>query len=59
MDLKKIRPTALALLVAALLIGVVGLTTDNTGFQLAAAIVLVVGVLLALRQATGPGGDDA
>lgn len=52
MDLAKIRPPSVALLVSALLVLAVGAYTGNGGFQLAGAIMLVSGLILALRQAT-------
>jgi len=48
-----IPASTIALLVSGLLILATGTYTENGGFQLAGAIVLAVGVLLALRQATG------
>lgn len=47
---KAISSTAIALIVSALLILVSGLYTDNGGFQLAGAIVLLVGVVVAIKE---------
>lgn len=53
MSLKRIAPETFALIVVGLLVLVVGAYTDNGGFRLAGAILLVVGVLVAFRQARG------
>ncbi len=45
-----VSSAAIALIVAALLILLSGIYTDNGGFQLAGAIVLLVGVVLAIKE---------
>lgn len=52
MSPRGISASTIALLVSGLVVLGTGTYTDNGGFQLAGAILLVVGVLLALRQAT-------
>lgn len=56
MNPKRITPGTLALVVAALLVLAVGLYTGNGGFQLAGALILLVGIVLAISQASGRGG---
>ena len=53
---RRITPGTLALVVAALLVLAVGLYTANGGFQLAGALILLVGIFLAITQASGRGG---
>ena len=55
MQLRKIKPTTIALLLAALVVVVVGTYTDNGGFQLAGFIMLFVAFITAFNQARGPG----
>lgn len=59
MSLSKIRPTTIALAVVAVLALVVGVTTENAGFQGAGLLFGVVAVLVALRdvRAGGDAGD--
>lgn len=52
MNLHRITSSTVGLLVAALLLLVTGTYTDNGGFQLAGAMLLVVAVLIAFRQAS-------
>ena len=56
MNPRRITPGTLALVVAALLVLAVGLYTANGGFQLAGALILLVGIFLAITQASGRGG---
>ena len=53
MNLKNIAAGAFALLVAGLLIAGVGTYTQNGGFQLAGAFVLLAGLVVAVKQAFG------
>ena len=46
----KLSSSIVGILVVAILVGVVGLYTENSGFVLAGAIFLVVGVILGLNQ---------
>lgn len=55
MQLRQIKPTTIALLLAALFVVVVGTYTDNGGFQLAGFIMLIVAFITAFNQARGPG----
>jgi hypothetical protein len=50
-QLSQIKPTAIALLLAALFIIMVGTYTDNGGFQLAGFIMLFVAFITAFNQA--------
>lgn len=56
MRLANIRPTPIALLVAALFILLVGSSTDNAGFQAAGLLILFVGAITAINEARA-GGD--
>ncbi len=53
MDISKINSSAIAVVVVAILVGVVGFYTENNGFILAGAIFLLVGLLLGINQARG------
>jgi ABC-type transport system involved in cytochrome bd biosynthesis fused ATPase/permease subunit len=55
MALRNIKPTTLALLLAALVMLAVGTYTDNGGFQLAGVILLVVVLITAFNQARDRG----
>ena len=55
MQLSQIKPTTIALLLAALVMVVVGTYTDNGGFQLAGFILLFVAFVTAFNQAHGQG----
>jgi hypothetical protein len=46
----KLSSSTVGILAVAALVGVVGLYTENSGFVLAGAIFLVVGVILGLNQ---------
>lgn len=50
MNLKRINSSAIAILVVGLAVLAVGTSSDNSGFQLAGVLFLVVGGLLAFRQ---------
>ena len=58
MNLRQISSSAIALLLTAVFILAVGTYTDNGGFQLAGALILVVGAILAFNQARGRSGTD-
>jgi hypothetical protein len=58
MRLKNVKSNSYALLVASVVILLTGTYTDNGGFQLAGGIILLVGLLLALGQATGRNAGD-
>lgn len=58
MNLRQISSSAIALLLAAAFLIAVGTYTANGGFQLAGALVLVVGGILAFNQARGRSGTD-
>jgi uncharacterized membrane protein len=51
LDLSRIRPATIALIVAAIVMLLVGAYTENSGFQLAGLILGVVAVITALNQA--------
>ena len=51
MNLKKITASTISLIVTAILIFTVGAYTDNSGFQLAGGIFLVVALITAINQA--------
>ena len=53
MNLKNIKSTTYALLVAGLFILLTGTYTDNGGFQLAGGMLIFVTLIIALGQATG------
>ncbi|MCA9968631.1 MAG: hypothetical protein KC425_00370 [Anaerolineales bacterium] len=55
MSLKHIASSTIALIVAGILILSVGTYTDNGGFQLAGALILLVGIILAFSQAKSGG----
>ena len=57
MNLKQVKPNAVALLVAGALLLVVGSYTGNGGFQLAGGMTLVVALILALNQANHRPGE--
>ncbi|MFC3715055.1 hypothetical protein ACFONC_02665 [Luteimonas soli] len=52
MNLKQIKSSTIALLVAGVLILSVGTYTTNGGFQLAGGLVLLVAIILAISQAS-------
>jgi hypothetical protein len=54
MNLKNVGTSTVALLVCGLFILATGWYTDNGGFQLAGALVLLAGVLRAYHEARGP-----
>ncbi len=56
MNLKQIKSSTIALLVAGVLILVVGTYTTNGGFQLAGGLVLLVAIILAVNQASSRTG---
>ena len=58
MNLRQISSSTIALLLAAAFLIAVGTYTSNGGFQLAGALVLVVGGLLAFNQARDRSGAD-
>jgi len=58
MNLKQIKSSTLTLLVCGLLMLLVGTYTENGGFQLAGAMLVVICLILALSQATGKNGSD-
>jgi len=58
MNPKQINSSAIAILVTALVVLGVGAYTGNGGFQLAGALFLLVGMLLASHQAHERGGPD-
>ena len=53
MNLKNIAAGTFALLVAGLFIAGVGTYTHNGAFQLAGALVLLAGLIVAIKQALG------
>lgn len=57
MSIKQISTSTIAILVAALFVLATGSYTDNGGFQLAGALLLVVGLILAFNQASDRGGS--
>ena len=52
MNLKQIKSSTIALLVAGVLILAVGTYTTNGGFQLAGGLVLLAAIILAISQAS-------
>ena len=52
MNLKRIKSSTIAVMVAALLILLTGTYTDNGGFQLAGILVLVGGLVMAFTEAS-------
>lgn len=58
MKLQQITSSTVALLLAALLVLLTGIYTDNGGFQLAGALLLLVAVLLAFKQGTNGDGSN-
>ncbi|MCB1568732.1 MAG: hypothetical protein KDI69_07980 [Xanthomonadales bacterium] len=56
MNLKQIKSSTVALLVAGVLILSVGTYTTNGGFQLAGGLVLLVAIILAISQASRRSG---
>jgi hypothetical protein len=56
MNLKQIKSSTIALLVAGVLILAVGTYTTNGGFQLAGGLVLLVAIILAISQASSRAG---
>ncbi|MDH5832738.1 hypothetical protein [Luteimonas kalidii] len=57
MNIRQVQPATIALLVAGALVLATGLYTVNTGLQLAGGLILIVGAILALGQASGPPRD--
>ncbi len=55
--MKRISPSTIAMLVAALFVLVTGIYTDNGGFQLAGGLLLFVGLVLAFNQARDRSGS--
>lgn len=55
MNPKQIESSTIALVVAALVVLCVGAYTDNGGLQLAGALILLVGIVLAFSQAGSRG----
>jgi hypothetical protein len=58
MNLKNIKSTTNALLVAGLVMLLTGTYTDNGGFQLAGGMLIVITLILALGQATSKKPPD-
>ncbi len=56
MNLKRISSSTIAVFIAALLVLITGIHTENGGFQLAGVIFLLVGCVLAFNQVRK--GDD-
>jgi hypothetical protein len=57
MNLKNIKSNSIGLLAGGSLLFAVGAYTDNSGFQFAGAIILLVAVILAFNQANHKPGD--
>lgn len=51
MNLKQITPSTISLIVAAIMLVAAGTYTDNSGFQFAGGILLVVALITAFNQA--------
>jgi len=51
MNLQKIKPSTISLIVVAVMILAVGTYTDNSGFQFAGGIFLTVALITAFNQA--------
>jgi hypothetical protein len=58
MSLSRIRPSTIAIAVAAGLTVLVGTYTENEGFQLAGALFAVVAVVMAINQARSASGPS-
>jgi len=58
MNLKQIKTSTVSLFVCGLFMLLVGMYTENGGFQLAGAMLAVICLILALSQATGRNGTD-
>ena len=58
MNLKQITSSTISLIVAAILLLVVGTYTENSGFQLAGAILLTITIITAFNQARKRGSSD-
>ncbi len=58
MNLKLIKTSTVSLFVCGLFMLLVGTYTENGGFQLAGAMLVVICLILALRQATGMNDSD-
>ncbi|MBL0077441.1 MAG: hypothetical protein IPP41_16560 [Rhodocyclaceae bacterium] len=58
MNLKNIKPTSYALLVAGLVMLLTGTYTDNGGFQLAGGMLIFITLIIALGQANGKKSAD-
>lgn len=56
MNLQRVTSSSLSLLVAGVFVLLVGTYTDNGGFQLAGALLLVVGLIRAFNQARNRSG---
>ncbi len=51
MNLKQITPSTISLIVPTIMLLAVGTYTDNSGFQLAGGILLIVMLIIAFNQA--------
>lgn len=51
MNLKQITPSTISLTVTTIIVFAVGIYTDNSGFQLAGGILLIVTLITAFNQA--------
>jgi hypothetical protein len=58
MNLKQITSSTISLIVAAILLLVVGTYTENSGFQLAGAILLTITSITAFNQARKRDSSD-
>ena len=58
MDLKQITSSTISLIVAAILLLVVGTYTENSGFQLAGAILFTITIITAFNQARKRDSSD-
>lgn len=58
MNLKQITSSTISLIVAAILLLVVGTYTENSGFQLAGAILLTITIITAFNQARKRDSSD-
>lgn len=58
MNIKKISPGTISLIVAAMMLFVVGTYTENSGFQFAGGILLTVALITALNQASKRDSSD-
>ena len=58
MNLKRVKPSTVSLLLCGFFILLVGTYTENGGFQLAGVMLAVICLILALGQATSKNGAD-